>query len=179
MRMDELMSELTPEQALEVVRRLYEKDSRVREVVLREVRSVLEDADLTEIAEDIFCVLNFLDVHDLWDRSGAQRDGYFSTDEVAAEMMEEELEPFVEQVRRYGRLGMLIQAQTYCMGILYGIYRFDHESKTEFRQWAEDIPFECFRSLLDDWSKDTEDSNREELNEFLKGSCPKWVFVEG
>ena len=75
MRMDELMSELTPGQALEVVMRLYEKDWQTREAVLREVRSVLEGADLTEIAEDVFCALNLLDVHDLWDRSGAQHDG--------------------------------------------------------------------------------------------------------
>ena len=173
--MDELMRELTPEQALEVVRRLYEKDSRIREVVLREVMSVLEAADLAEIADDVFCVLNLLDVHDLWDRSGAQRDGYFPPEEVAAEMMEEELEPFFEKVRRYCRLGMLIQAQTCCMGVLYGIYRFDYESKTEFRQWAEGIPLECFQSLLDDWRKDTDDYSRKEMDVFLKGSSPKWV----
>ena len=89
-----------------------------------EVRSVLEAA---EIAEDVFFVLNLLDVHDLWDRSGAQRNGYFPLEEVAAEMMEEELEPFFEQVRSYGRLGMLIQAQTYCMSVLCGIYHFTHE----------------------------------------------------
>ena len=43
---------------------------------------------------------------------------------------------------------MLVQAQTYYMGVLYGIYRFDHESKTELRQWAEDIPLGITARIL-------------------------------
>ena len=173
--MVDLIRELTPEQALEVVRRLSGKDAQIREAVLREAMSVLEIIDLTEIAEDVFGVLDILDVHDLWDKSGAQRDGYFPPEEVAAEMIEEELDPYIEQVRKYLRLGMLIQARTYCMGVLYGIYQFDRESKSEFRQWAEDIPLECFRSLLGDWKKDNENCIGAEMNEFLRGSCSDWV----
>ena len=70
---------------------------------------------------------------------------------------------------------MLVQAQTYYMGVLYGIYRFDHESESEFRQWAEDIVLECFRSLLDDWRKDNDNCVGGEMDEFLRSSCPEWA----
>ena len=151
--MDEVLKQLTPDQAVEVVRRLYERDEGIREALLREARIVLEAVDLGEVADEVFFVLDSLAVQDLWDRSGSKREGYASPDEAVADMMEEELEPFFEQVRKYLHLDMLDQAQTYCMGVLLGIYRFDLESASEFKQWAGDMPQECFGYLLDEWKK--------------------------
>jgi len=174
--MDDILTQLTPEQVLEVVRRLYERDVDIRRAVMEEAGTILEAVDRDETAEEVFFVLDLIDVQDLWDKSGAGRNGYISDDEAASEMIEDKLEPFFDQVRRYHKLKMFPQAQTYCMGILQGVYRFGQESKTEFREWAVDIPLECFRRLLDEWRKDCQNSTATtRMDEFVRNSCPNWA----
>ena len=87
----DILTQLTPEQALKVVRRLYEREVDIRQAVMEEANSVLEAIDRDETAEEVFFVLDSIDVQDLWDNSGAKRDGYISPDEAAVEMMEGEL----------------------------------------------------------------------------------------
>lgn len=47
-----------------------------------------------------------VEVHDCWDRAGSSRDGCTSPDEAAVELMEEELQPCFDQMKRYHDLGM-------------------------------------------------------------------------
>ena len=129
----DILAQLTPEQALGIVRRLYEKNEDIRMAVMEEANSVLEAIDCNEIAEEVFSSLDSLDVHDLWDNSGAKRDGYISPHEAATEMIERELEPFLDQIRCCYELKMFPQAQACCMGILQGLYHFDQESKSELK----------------------------------------------
>jgi len=174
--MDDILTQLTPEQALKVVRRLYERDVDIRQAVMEEANSVLEAVDRDETAEEVLFVLDSIDVQDLWDNSGAKRSGYISPDEAAVEMMEDELEPFFDQVRRYHKLKMFPQAKVYCMGVLQGIYRFVQESKSEFKGWAVDIPIGCFGYLLDEWRKNCQGSTATtEMDEFIRNSCPNWA----
>jgi hypothetical protein len=174
--MDDVLRQLTPEQALVILSRLYEKDGKIRQVVVEEARSVLDAVDLDETAREVFLVLDSISVEDLWDRSGASRRGYTSPDEAAVDMFEKELEPFFDQVLRYHQLGMFPQEKIYCMGVLLGIYRFNQESKSEFRQWAVDVPAECFGYLLNEWRKGCRSAAlRTEMNEFVRNSCPKWA----
>ena len=74
--MDDILTQLTPEQVLEVVRRLYERDVDIRLAVMEEAGTVLEAVDRDETAEGVFFVLDLIDVQDLWDKSGAGRNGY-------------------------------------------------------------------------------------------------------
>jgi hypothetical protein len=174
--MDDILTQLTPDQALEVVRRLHNRDGNIQRAVLEEARNVLEAVDRDEIAEEVFLVLDLIDVQDLWDASGASRDGYISPDEAAVEMMENELEPFFDQVRRYHKLRMFPQEHIYCMGVLQGIYRFGQESETEFKEWAVDVPQECFGGLLNEWRKGCQSSiATTEMDEFIRDSCPNWA----
>jgi hypothetical protein len=105
-RMDDVTSKLTPEQALKIVERLRRKGGKLREAVVTEAMNVLTEIDLDGTADEVFVVLDSIDVQDCWDRSGGSRDGYTSPDEAAAEIIEEELQPFFEQVERYHELGM-------------------------------------------------------------------------
>jgi len=49
--MDDLVGKLTPEQALQVVVRLTQKGSKIREAVLAVVMSILTEIDLDEVAD--------------------------------------------------------------------------------------------------------------------------------
>ena len=86
--MYDAIKKLTPEQALEVLMRLSGKGGAIREAVLAEARRVLSEIDLDKIAEDVFVVLDSIDVQDCWDRAGSSRDGYTSPEEAAVEMIE-------------------------------------------------------------------------------------------
>lgn len=174
--MCDLIRKLTPEQALEVVMRLSDKGGAIREAVLAEAGNVLSEIDLDEIADAVYFVLDSIDVHDCWDRAGNSREGYTSPDEAAAELIEEQLQPFFDQAGRYRELGMAEEDATYCRGVILGIYRYEHESKSEFREWAVDIPIECAGTLLNEWRERGQVSiSVAAMDEFIRDRCPNWA----
>ena len=167
---------MTPEQALEVVARLSDKGGAIRDAVLAEARNVLTEIDLEQIANDVFFVLDSVDVQECWDRAGSSRDGYTSPDEAAVELIEEELQPFFDQAGRYHELGMTTEEATYCRGVILGIYRYEHESKSEFREWAVDIPIECAGTFLTEWRERGQESiSVAAMDEFIRDRCPNWA----
>ena len=83
-----------------------------------------------------------LDVEDVWDRSGAKRNGYVDAGETAWEMFEAAFEPFREEMEKYRQLSMLERTDAVCLGILKGVYDFQWYSNTEFKDWAVDAPAE-------------------------------------
>lgn len=174
--MNDVIKKLTPEQALEVVMRLSDKGDALGDAVVAEARNVLSEIDLHEIADDVFFVLDSVDAQDFWNRAGNSRDGYTSPDEAAVELIDEELQPFVDQARRYHDLGMIEQEATYCRGVILGIYRYAHESTSEFRNWAVDIPIDCAGALLTEWRERGQDSiSIAAMDEFIRDRCPDWV----
>ena len=173
--MDDLIKKLTAEQALEVVNRLNEKGGKIRKAVLAEARNLLTAVDVDETADEVFSVLDSIDVQDCWARSGKSRYGYTEPSEAAVEIVEEELQPFYDQAKRYRELGMPEQETIYCMGVILGIYRYEHESKSEFRKWCEDVPIECAGYLLDTWRKRKRGKAvAKSMDEFIQRRCPKW-----
>ena len=174
--MRDVMRKLTPEQALDVLMRLSDKGGAIREAVLAEARNVLREIDLDQTADDVFFALDSIDVHDCWDRAGSSRDGYTSPDEAAVELIEEELQPFFDQVGRYHELGMSKEEAVYCMAVILGIYRYQHESKSEFRDWSVDIPIACAGDLLTQWRNRGQDSaSTTAMDEFIRDRCPNWA----
>jgi hypothetical protein len=174
--MDDVIKKLTTEQALEIVKRLSEKGGEIREAVLAEARNLVMAIDMDETANHVFFVLDSINVQDCWDRSGRSRYGYTEPSEAAVELVEEELQPFYDQAKTYRELGMPEQETTYCMGVILGIYRYEHESKSEFRKWCVDVPIECAGYLLDTWRERHQDTaSAEAMDEFIERRCPKWA----
>jgi hypothetical protein len=174
--MNDVIKKLTPEQALEVVKRLSEKGGEIGEALLAEARNFLTAVNVKTTADEVFFVLDSIDVQDCWDRSGRSRYGYTEPSEAAVELVEEELQPFYDQAKTYRELGMTEQETTYCMGVILGIYRYEHESKSEFREWCMDVPLECAGYLLDTWRERPQDTaSAEAMDEFIQRRCPKWA----
>jgi len=62
------------------------------------------------------------------------------------------------------------------MGTILGIYRFQHESRSEFQEWCVDIPIECAGGLLTRWRERGQDSAaRFAMDEFIQDRCPNWA----
>lgn len=173
---NKILDKISTEEALEILRRLAEKDINIAQQIEKEAKQLLKKIDLEEICEDVFSALDGIDVHELWDRSGSNRYGYSSPEEMAVEMMEEELGPYNKQVNKYLELGMVKEAKLFCMGILKGIYQYVQESESEFKDWAIDIPDECFRYQLEEWKKRTKNKDAlNDMNKFLEKECSNWV----
>jgi hypothetical protein len=174
--MTDVIGKLTSEQALEIVERLCRKGGDIRDAIVAEAVSLLTEFSLDDIAEEVFDALDLIDVQDCFDQAGASRDGEASPDEAAADMIEEELQPFFDQVERYHELGMGEQEATYCMAVILGIYRFEHESKSEFKQWAGDAPADFASTLLEDWrSRNPQQSAIDAMDAFIRKRGPKWA----
>ena len=86
------------------------------------------------------------------------------------------MQPFVDQAKRYHELDMLKQERDYCAGVILGLYRYERESKSEFRNWSEDLPLDSAGWLRDEWrERNADKAVRDTMDEFIKGRCPEWA----
>jgi hypothetical protein len=179
--MNDVTGKITSEQALLVVERLCRKGGAIRDAIIAEAISLLSEFSLDEIADEVFDALDLIDIQDCWDLAGASHDGsYTSPVDAAVDVVEEELQPFFDQVERYHDLGLTEQEATYCRGVLAGIYRFEQESQAEIKGLAEDLPREYAGTLLDDWRKrNTDKAGVEAMEGFVRERCPKWAGWAG
>jgi hypothetical protein len=107
--------------------------------------------DLEEVACVLYEELNALEAEQVWDRAGPKRHGYVDPSEAADEMIKEIIEPFLEELKKYQALGMNAEANRMCMGLLLGLYKFEHESTSEFKDWAVDAPSGFAWVVIDAW----------------------------
>jgi hypothetical protein len=174
--MTDVIGKLTAEQALEVVERLCRKGGDIRDAIVAEAMKVLTEFSLDDIAEAVFDALDLIDVQDCLDQADSPRDGDTSPREAALDIIELDLQPFVDQVERYHELGLPEQEATYCMAVILGAYRFEHESKSEFRKLAADIPAGCAGSLMEDWRRrNPQQAGIDAMYAFIRERCPKWA----
>ena len=174
--MENLIDKISPNEALTILKQLAKADKIIEKKIIGIADGIIRNVDVEEICEEVFFVLDGIDVHELWDRSGSTSYGYISPEEMAVEMMEEELDSFNQEVIRLCELNMQKEAKLYCMGVLKGIYKYAHESKSEFKDWAADVPGECFSYLVDEWKKRSKNNTEiKEMNSFLKKECSRWA----
>ena len=174
--MNDILSKLTGEQALQVLERIVADDAGLARKIKVEAKRLLTAVGVDETADEVFDALDAIAVEDCWDRAGSSRDGYTSPEDAAVELIEEELQPFVEQAKRYHELDMLKQERDYCAGVILGLYRYEKESKSEFRNWSEDLPLDSAGWLRDEWRERTADkAMRNTMDDFIRERCPDWA----
>ena len=172
----DILATITPSEAFAILKSLAKEDKNIRKRIEQLAIEYLEDVEIEDIADQVYSDLDFIEVEELWDRSGSTRDGYVEVNEESWVMFEEALEPYTNKLRRYNDLSMAIQAKLYCMGILKGVYLFEKESTSEYKDWAVDAPKEIFCRILGDWKDACR--NPEDLDEmahFIERECPEWV----
>ena len=174
--MTSVLDSITGNEALRVLRNLCAADAEMGKRILSEVERMLSEVDCDGVADDVLFDLDTLSVDELWERSGPKRHGYTSPDEMAVEMTEETLQPYEDRIKQYQEMGMAEQARQYCMGVLKGIYQFDQESQSEFKEQAPDVPGDCFGGILREWrERCTREHDIQDMNEFISRECPKWA----
>jgi cytochrome P450 len=71
--------------------------------------------------------------------------------EPADGMVEEVIEPYLEELKKYQELDMHTEANRMCMGLLLGLHQFEHESTSEFKDWTHDAPDNFAWVVVDTW----------------------------
>jgi hypothetical protein len=65
------------------------------------------------------------------------------------ELLEEAVEPFVSQKKRYLEMKLEEPARETCQGILLGLYRVRDGQENDVLGWAEDFPAKAAGNALD------------------------------
>ena len=91
-RKKDILGAISPTEALAVLNELT-KDPQIRKRAEAIALAVVGDVDIEAIAEVVFCELDSIAVEDVWDNSGATRDGYVEPGEYAWQLFEDALEP--------------------------------------------------------------------------------------
>jgi len=172
---NKIMDEISAKYAYEILNRLADEDAKISKRIEELAFEYLREVNPGDVADSIFHDLDSLEVEDVWDKSGGTRHGYVDPYELASEMFEDVLEPYLEELRKFQKLSMDEEAKLHCMGILKGIYKFEIDATTEFKDWSGDDPHVYFIQVLEEWEKGNKDHNNlDEMHLFIKKNCTKW-----
>ena len=171
---NDTFNKISPDEALGILKKLAKTDKKLKKRIVELAEDLFKDVDIDEVCEDVFYALDGIDVHELWDRAGPKTDGYTSPEDMAVEMFEEALEPFLQEMYRLLDLELLKEAKLYCMGITKGIYQYEEESTSEFKDWAADVPGESYSFIVNEWKKRGNAKDKKEMREFIGKECPDW-----
>ena len=144
---------LNPDDAYRVLMTLLRENPSFEEKIYQVATQILSDVDSDEIMEDVYYELESLDVEDLYNRSGKTRYGYVEPSEEAWEMIEEVIEPFIDEMKKCQERAMPLMAKIYCAGIIKGLQKFEGESNSDFSDWAPDAPGEQIENVFSEWKK--------------------------
>jgi hypothetical protein len=175
-RKQNIFNIITPDDAHVILRTLAKEDKEIAKRIKQLAMEYLSDVDVEDITDEVYSALESIDVHELWDNAGPTTDGYVDVNELAWEMFEDALQPFLNELKKHQKLSMPTEAKYQCMGILHGLYRFEEESNSEFKDWTVDAPGEYFRSVLEEWLDSCESSeDLEDMKIFIQRNCPTWA----
>lgn len=181
-----LGDELKPDEAALVLRQLLADHPELLSEAEKISRSTLGEVSFESIASEVEDSIRQLSLDDLNDRAGRHSWGYTEPTEAAWELLEEAVEPFVEDMKRHLSLGLDEEAFEICKGILLGLYQCRDASGDEFLEWAADFPAEAAGNTLAEWiAADKRSVSRILpmpnhvlfLRKFLHEYVPEWQWI--
>jgi hypothetical protein len=148
----DLIDRLTGDEAKAVIRRLLDESPDLLASVERHARDVLGEVSFGAIADDVEDAMRAVDVEELYARAGGHDGGYTSPGDAAYELLEEAIEPFLDDLRRRRELGNEAEALAICQGVLLGLYRMRDQMKGDVLDEAPDFPGDMADTVIDVWS---------------------------
>lgn len=147
----QIIEQLSPTDASSILQALATSDETLAARIAEMALARLSQVDMEEVAATLYDELDTLEVEEVWDRAGRTRHGYVEPSEAADQMIEAVLASFLEDLARYQRLGLQVEANRMCEGLLRGLYRFEHESTSEFKNWVPDAPIIFAEAVVNAW----------------------------
>ena len=119
----DLLARLDNAGAASVLKTLLARHRELRPEAEAIARDLLTQISLFSVADDVEIALLQYGYDDLNGRAGGHSWGYVEPTEAAWELLEEAVEPFVSEMKRYLEMGLEEQALQFCQGVLLGLYR--------------------------------------------------------
>jgi len=151
--MIKFIKSLSTDEASQVFRDMLNNDPILLKQAYETALKIVKDVDVDGIMNDVFCSLESLDIDDLSSRSGRTRYGYTDPSDASWEMFEEELDPYIDEMKKNQERGLPGIAKIYCIGIVKGLLLYDNESRSDFYDWVQDAPGEYIARVIDEWKK--------------------------
>lgn len=138
----ELLARIKPHEAAGVLRVLLERQPKLQGEAEEIAKAMVTDVRVEDVAEAVEQAVLGLDLDDLNARAGRHSWGYVEPTEAAWELLEEELNPFLDDMKRQIELGFEGAAVAMCQGIVLGLYWVRGKNPGQVLGWAEDFPVE-------------------------------------
>lgn len=146
-----VLNSLKPEEAQAVLRRLLAAHPALGAKAEQIARSFLGEVSFESVADEVEHAVRALSLDDLNSRAGRHEWGYTEPTEAAWELLEEAVDPFLEDMKRQTGLGLEAEALEICKGVVLGLYRMRDERGSEFLGWAPDFPEETAAFAVSTW----------------------------
>jgi hypothetical protein len=181
--MGPMLDRLDPGEAATVLRRLLKAHPDLSSEVDEIARSLLQQFEYEDVAAELEDEIRGLDYEDLNSRAGSHEWGYVEPSEAAWEILEETVEPVLDDMKRHLELELETEALKICMGMVLGLYRLSEREGGDVLGWAPDFPAEAAGNSLavfyagadDPKSRDVRRKTRPPLSQDFLSMVPKWI----
>ena len=109
-------------------------------------------------------------------RAGRQGGGYVEPDQAAADILNETIAPFLNDLKRRADLGLQEEALELCKGLVLGCYRLEREGGADLVEYAPEFPGETAAFALEIWRDGATRPGKRPVfpNEFIEQFVPEW-----
>ena len=128
-----------------------------------------------DVADAVEEAILALGIDALGDRAGEHADGYTEPGEAAWELLQEAIDPFVDDLRRRIALGAETAAVETCRGVVAGLYRVRGKNPDAVLGWAEDFPIEAAAQAVSILRAAGRGARRWSLPTALDEEVPEWA----
>ena len=178
-----LLDRLKPGEAATVFRRLLKAHPDLSSEADEIARSLLRQLEYEDVAAEIEDEIRALDYEDLNARAGSHKWGYVEPSEAAWEILEETVEPALDDMKRHIELGLEAEALEICKGMVLGLYRLSEREGGDVLGWAPDFPAEAAGNALEFWHAGADEPKRREVRQKTRppfpqdflSMVPKWI----
>lgn len=175
-----VLGRLSSAEAASVLHQLLQRHPELQAEAENTATDILSEVSFLTVADDVESAVLQFDYDDLNSRAGGHSWGYVEPSEAAWELLEEAVEPFMEDMKRYLELGLEEQALELCQGILLGLYRVRGGEKNDVLGWAPDFPGEAAGNAFRAWShavRAGESGSRRLPHGFVAEHIPEWQWT--
>ena len=178
-----LLDRLKPGEAATVFRRLLKAHPDLSSEADEIARLLLRQLEYEDVAAEIEDEIRALDYEDLNARAGSHEWGYVEPSEAAWEILEETVEPVLDDMKRHIELGLEAEALEICKGMVLGLYRLSERESGDVLGWEPDFPAEAAGNALEFWhagagvpkSREVRQKTRPPLPQDFLSMVPKWI----
>lgn len=167
------LSQLREVEKSAVLDEIVADEASIRELAEAAARRRLAHVDEAAVAEEILDRVGSIPHDELAAHTGRTRYGYVQPTDAAWEILEREIEPWLDDLRRRVAVGLPDSVRRLAIGIIDGLHRLEPVTTRETRllSWAPDFPREATEQVLSTLSELGVEAPLEELERV----APGWV----